>query len=176
MPRLRGGEKEDRVSHFIGRPGFAMRDRDIAFGPPDRNTALVGPTLFGILVNAGLDRARADRIHADTGLAELQRQLLHHGDLRGLDRGIGGGARCGEGPRSIDRGYDDNGALARLLELGRGQMQRQIGAAQVHGDRLVPFGGFEIVDRSPDAIDAGIGDHDIEVAEGAEKRLHGIAH
>lgn len=45
-----------------------MRDRDIAFGPIDENAALVSSTLFGVLVDVGLDRARAYRIDTDTGL------------------------------------------------------------------------------------------------------------
>lgn len=40
-------------------------------------------------------------------------------------------------------------------------MQGQEGAAQVDGDRLVPFERLQVVDRRPDAVDAGIRDDDI---------------
>lgn len=44
-------------------------------------------------------------------------------------------------------------------------MERQIRAAQVDGNRLVPFRRFQIVDRRPDPVDARIGDDNVETAE-----------
>lgn len=55
-------------------------------------------------------------------------------------------------------------------------MQRHVGAAQVDGDRLVPFGRRQAVDRRPGAVDARIGNNDVEAAERAGELLDGGAH
>jgi len=55
-------------------------------------------------------------------------------------------------------------------------VERQVGAAQVDGDRLVPFGGLQLVDRRPHAVDAGVGEHDVEPPESGDQPLDHLPH
>jgi hypothetical protein len=62
------------------------------------------------------------------------------------------------------------------LQMRHGEMQRQIGAAQVDGDRPVELFRLQVVDRRPDAVDAGIGDDDVEPPEFSGKPIDRCAH
>lgn len=60
--------------------------------------------------------------------------------------------------------------------MRHGEVKRQVGAAQVDGDRFVEFFRLEVVDRRPDAVDAGIGDDNVEPPEFLRKLIDRLAH
>jgi hypothetical protein len=65
---------------------------------------------------------------------------------------------------AVDRGDDDDGAAAGALEVRHAEVQGQEGAAQIDVDRTIPLLGLQLVDRRPDAVDAGVRHDDIETA------------
>ena len=128
------------------------------------------------IVDVGLDRSGTNGIDPDAMAAEFQRQLLRHGQLRSLGGRIGGGAGGGEGTCAVDRGNDDDGAALTPFEVRYGEAQREISAAQVDGDRLVPLLARDVLDRRPGTVDAGIGNHGVKTTEPCDEALHGRVH
>ena len=51
-------------------------------------------------------------------------------------------------------------------------VQGEVGSAQVDVDGPVPLVGLKLVDRRPDAVDAGVGDDDVEAAETLDQFAH----
>lgn len=73
--------------------------------------------------------------------SKLKGHLLRHGHLRCLGRAIGGRPCIGESAHPVDRRYDDDCAASSTLQQRDGLVKRQVGAAKIDADRLVPFGG-----------------------------------
>ena len=65
--------------------------RHLPLRPDHRDGGLLLGTLRRAVVDVGLDGARTDGIDPDPMAAELQGQLLHHGELGRLAGRIGGG-------------------------------------------------------------------------------------
>ena len=55
--------------------------------------------------------------------------------------------------------------------MGDRVLDRVKRAAQVDGERLLPVLGAELFDRRPDAVDARVGEHDVEALELAHELL-----
>ena len=158
--------------------GGAVRPRirgNLAFRKMGGKGDGFGAALLGVLADAGGGRAGADGVHADAVATQFEGKLDGHGRLSGLGGGIGGGAGAGEGAVAVDR-RDDHHRAALAAQVRHGEMQRHVGAPQVDADGPVPFVGRELVDRRPGAVDAGIGDQQVQPAGLVDQAVEGGGH
>ena len=92
------------------------------------------------------------------------RQLARFGG--GVDRRAG----VAEHPCAVDRRDDDNRAPP-LFQVGDGVFDGEECAFEIDVNRLVPLLRGDLFDGRPDAVDAGVGDHNIQPPPGVNRLL-----
>ncbi len=124
-----------------------------------------------LLEQRGVDRARAQGVHADALAGELHAQFAGHGEDAALGGRVGdlGGGRAH--PRHEGRGVDD-GAPALAAHVRDGGLAAQVDGGEV--DLLDPLPGLQaglqdgvVVGRG----DAGVVEGDVDAAVGVVRRL-----
>jgi len=128
-----------------------------------------------IFIDVGADRAGADRVDANVIAGELQRRHFGEGDLTGLGRAVGREAESGKAAAAVDRARDDD-APAALFHVRNGIFDGQERAFQIGGQRVVPVFGRQFLNGRNFAVDAGVGEYDIQPPPRPHRRFHGSLH
>jgi len=106
---------------------------------------------------------------------QLQGSHLGEGDLSGFGAGVGREAGVAKDARAVDRGDDDDGA-ARPLQVGQRVLDGQECTSDVDGEGLVPFVRSDFFQGRPYAVDAGIGNYNVDAAPGFDDLPDGVLH
>lgn len=157
---------------------LAVVDAGFALGEFDLDLYVFGVALLGALLDVGVDGAGADGVDADVVARQLQGRHLHEGDLAGFAGAVGAGAGVGEGAGAgaVDAAGDEDAPAAGIAQVRNREMNGEIGAFEIDVQRLVPLIGLEFLDRRSDAVDAGVGDDDVEPAELFRRPVHRRLH
>ena len=121
--------------------------------------------LFGAIADVGVDGAGADGVDTDVVARQFQGGHFHEGDLAGFAGAVRGRAGGAEGAGAIDAAGDDDAAAAGFAEMGEAIVGGEVGAFEVNVESLVPLVGLEFLDGRRDAVDARVGDNDMQSAE-----------
>src|SRR2546428_3228716 len=168
VARARRREEHGQGGDVLGLVRAPERDRGVA--PPlhlvDRD-ALRGGARPQILVRQRADGgARADGVHVDVVLGELERRQARHADDGALAAGVDRVRGAGE-PLACDGGDVHDHAAAPGDHLARDALQAEEDALAVDPHDAVPVLFGEIHDVGA-ARDAGVVDEDIDLAEGVD--------
>jgi hypothetical protein len=161
--RLRASRERAPCGDVLRRHHLAQRDRrqqlllECFLGEAE------GRGLASITVHARSWTIRLDRVDADVRGAELDREALGETDDRPFRRRVRRTQAKAESPG--DRRQVDDAAAPRRLEQRHRAARAVEHAVQVDGDRAVPIGDADVLDRRGRPGDPGVVDQHVETAE-----------